>query len=105
MSWDITVKERQWVNVEVADVGNYTCNVSKMYVEAMGVSLSHFNGMNAIDAVELLSKGYTEMIKNPEKYKEMNPENGWGDYEGALEYLKKLLDACVNNPNGTIDVF
>lgn len=78
MSWDITVREKQWVDVEVADIGNYTCNVSNMYYDAMGVSLSYFNGMRAIDAVDLLSKGYTVMLNDPSKYKEMNPENGWG---------------------------
>jgi hypothetical protein len=105
MSWDITLTEKQWADVEVAEIGNYTYNVSKMYVVAIGKSISDFHGMKAIDAVDILSKGYTEMRDNPEKYKAMNPENGWGNYEGALAYLGSLLDACVENPNSTIQVY
>jgi hypothetical protein len=104
MSWDITLEERKWVDVKVANIGNYTYNVSKMYVEAMGESLSYFDGLKAIDAVELLAKGFCEMRDNPDKYKTMNPENGWGNYEGALKYLEDLLNACVENPNTIIHV-
>jgi hypothetical protein len=105
MSWDITLTEKKCVDVEVSDVGNYTYNVSKMYGEAMGETLSYFHDMKAIDAIDLLYKGVIEMENNPDKYKSMNPENGWGNYEGALEYLKELLNACVKNPNATIQVY
>lgn len=33
-----------------------------------------------------------------------DPDNGWGDYKGALEYLEKLLTACKNHPRATIRV-
>lgn len=104
MSWDITLEERKMVDVEVADIGNYTWNVSKMYVEAIGHSLSYFDGKKAFESVDLLAKGFCEMRDHPDKYKAMNPENGWGNYEGALKYLKSLLNACVENPDATINV-
>lgn len=105
MGYSISLTEKQYVDVEVADIGNYTYNVSKMYREAMnGNSLSDFDGMKAGEAIELLRIGYADMVKNPEKYKLMNPENGWGNYEGAKKYLGRLLTACCDNPDATIDV-
>ncbi|WP_240416463.1 hypothetical protein [Paenibacillus periandrae] len=104
MSWDISLKQKEMLDVEVADIGNYTYNVSKMYVEAMGQSLSAFNGVNAGESTLLLRQCVEEMISNPEKYKAMNPPNGWGNYEGALAYVQKLLHECEKNPNSTIEV-
>ncbi|PLR99586.1 hypothetical protein [Bacillus sp. T33-2] len=105
MSWDITLIEKKLVEFEVADIGNYTYNVSKMYGAAMGKTMSDFHGMEAFNAVDILSKGFCEMRDNPEKYKAMNPSNGWGNYEGALQYLEKLLLACIENPNSIINVY
>ena len=104
MSWDIRLTEEKLVEVEVADIGNYTCNVSPMYVDAMGVSLSYFDGKAAKDCVKLLAQGVKNMLDDPDKYLAMEPENGWGHYEGALRYLSKLMNACIENPNATIEV-
>ena len=104
MSWDIRLIEEKLVEVEVAEVGNYTCNVSPMYGDAMGVSLSYFDGKAAKDCVRLLSQGVANMVDDPDKYLAMEPENGWGHYTGALKYLHNLLNACIENPNATIEV-
>jgi hypothetical protein len=34
----------------------------------------------------------------------MNPANGWGDYDGALEYLRDLLIACAAHPKAEIHI-
>lgn len=81
-----------------------TYNVSKMYVEAMGQSLSAFDGANAGGSIPALRKCVDEMLSNPEKYKAMNPANGWGNYEGALSYAQKLLHECEKKTTATINV-
>ena len=103
MSWDIRLTEEKLVEVEVADIGNYTWNVSPMYVDAMGVSLSYFDGKLAKDCVRLLAQGVANMVDDPDKYLAMEPDNGWGHYDGALRYLHNLLNACIENPNATIE--
>ena len=105
MGYGISLTEKRYVTVEVAEVGNYTYNVSGMYREAMdGNSLSDFDGMVASEAISLLRKGYADMVNNPEKYELMNPENGWGNYDGAKKYLGRLLEACYENPDAIIEV-
>ena len=98
MSWDISLKQ------EVYEVGNYTSNVARMYNKAIGKSMRDFEGMVAEDALSLLQDCYYEMTSDPEAYKELNPENGWGNYDGAVAYLKKLIDGCKEFPTAVIEV-
>ena len=44
------------------------------------------------------------MEADPETYRAMNPPNGWGDYEGALAYLRRLAEACATHSKCTINV-
>lgn len=101
---EILLKQGKYIDITVAEVGNYTYNVSNMYKEAMGITLSDLHGMSATEAIDILHKGVTNMNNDPEKYKAMNPPNGWGDYEGALQFLTKILNACTENPNAYIKV-
>jgi hypothetical protein len=49
------------------------------------------------EAVELLKK-------EPERFKIHNPVNGWGDYEGFVEFVTDYLKACEENPDATISI-
>ncbi len=104
MSWDITLTEKQWEDIEIADIGSYTYNVSKMYKKAMDKTMGDFHGECAKDILETIVKGYQHMVSNPEEYIKLNPENGWGNYYGAMEYLAKLINACDRNPNAIVNV-
>jgi len=35
-------------------------------------------------------------------YVEFSPKNGWGDYGSFVDFVRKVLDACKNNPNAKI---
>lgn len=100
MSWDIYItKIIDGKEVELAECGNYTYNVTPMYMKAMGLTLSELDRHNCKEVAEILKKGIKEMEKNPEEYKTLNPENGWGDYKGALNYLKTILKECRKWPS------
>jgi hypothetical protein len=90
---------------EVFYVGNYTSNVFPMWVEALnGKSLREYHGAPCSEAAGPLADGVKRMEVDPDKYREMNPPNGWGDYEGALRYLRKLAEACAEHAKCTIYV-
>lgn len=111
MSWDFQL---------VVDVGgeypevlreydniNYTYNVSPMFydIDTFGKEgIRILDGMRCRDARPLISKSWQAMMENPKKYKAMNPENGWGNYDGALKLLEKLTLWCINAPEATIRV-
>ncbi|MEU9208502.1 hypothetical protein AB0D27_11245 [Streptomyces sp. NPDC048415] len=90
--------------VELADVGNYTSNVAPMWADALGCSLSDLKEKSASAALGDLRRAVAAMEADRARYEAMNPPNGWGNYEGALDYLRRLRDACVSHPKATIHI-
>jgi hypothetical protein len=102
VSWDLWISKKCECcnNYDEAFSGNMTYNVSPMYYEALGEEgLRGLDEKKCSEVVEYLRKGIKEMKSNPEKYKKMNPSNGWGSYEGALELLEKIFIECIKNPD------
>lgn len=54
------------------------------------------------DLIPLLSKGLDKLKKNPDHFKQFNPENGWGSYEGLVESVENYLEACKIHPDAEI---
>lgn len=102
-----------WVGVTI-DIGrsesfmlddwNYTSNVSGMWETALGKPLREFRDAPCVEAAGVLAAGVQAMERDPEKYRAMNPPNGWGNYEGALECLRRLADACCEHPKAMVYV-
>lgn len=102
MSWNfnMVVDIGNGRTAEIFDSISYTYNVSAMYYRAFdnGNTLTSSAGIRKLmnlsgrEAKPLLEQAVKNMKDSPEIYKILNPENGWGDYEGALSILKKLLE-------------
>ena len=96
--------------VSVIEVGNYTHNCQPMWSHALketGAKITHlcdFYDMSANEAYPMLQRAFNHMNnpKNRETYEAMNPENGWGDFVTAREYLRKFTEACGDHPKCTI---
>jgi len=84
---------------------NYTHNVTPMWRLA-GVydALYMSKGQKAGDLVNILLMGVACMVKGSGNYIALNPPNGWGDYETALVFLRKVLAACAAHPDAIVDV-
>jgi hypothetical protein len=39
--------------------------------------------------IEPLRDGLTRLESDPKRFKRFNPTNGWGDYEGLLEFVRE----------------
>jgi len=65
--------------------------------EEIGVS-------KAKQAIVLLEEGLGKLEERPDYYKRFNPDNGWGDYEGLVDFVEDYLMACRNHPEATIRV-
>lgn len=85
---------------------NVTHNLSPMWREA-GIrdALYESNGQPARAIGPLLRIGLVKMLRNPDKYRAMNPPNGWGDYDGAIEFLTKAALACADYPDAPVRVW
>ena len=93
---------------------NITHNLSKMASE---VKLS--NGLSlydvlwrpdehelelAEDIAELLDEGWNILLSEPDRFRQLNPENGWGNYDNLCRFVYEYRNACWNEPDATIEV-
>ena len=106
MSLDITLVK----NGEVVYDANITHNLNKM---ASAVSEFFYKAIwrpeemdmkYAQDVVYELRKGVAVLACAPSHLKKLNPENGWGDYEGLLLFVVRYIEACEQHPTALIEV-
>jgi hypothetical protein len=82
---------------------NYTYNVSPMFYDALGEGgLNGLHGMDAGEAAKKVQIAIALMTRDQAKYEAMNPSNGWGDYHGALRFLRAIGTACTENPKARV---
>ena len=52
----------------------------------------------------LLDAGWNILLADPEKFKKFNPENGWGSYEGLVDFVYEYRNACWDTPDAELRV-
>jgi len=58
----------------------------------------------AREIAELLDEGLKILLSDPEYYKIFNPENGWGSYEGLVNFVREYHSACLDNPTAELRI-
>ena len=95
MSYDITHADRKF---------NYTYNVAKMwYASKPEKGIRCFYGMNGKDALKEQRDIRDYMELNRPEMLEFEPENGWGDYQGALDFVNRLIASSLAGPDDIWD--
>ena len=56
------------------------------------------------DLIEVLEAGLEKLKADPEKFTKYEPDNGWGTYDGLVEFTTKYLAACKANPEARVEV-
>jgi hypothetical protein len=54
--------------------------------------------------VPLLRAGLDYLRADPVFFRQYNPSNGWGTYEGFVEWVAAYLAACEANPDADVSV-
>jgi hypothetical protein len=112
--WDERYPNREPVIVELpsddSEVFDYniTHNLNKMADEA-GIYQhlwrpEELSITKASELIEPLTTGLALLESDPTRFKTFNPENGWGDYEGLVEFVRSYLMACRQYPEAEIYV-
>lgn len=83
-----------------SDWSGMTYNLAPMFREA-GFYDALYEGGKVSNLRPLVEAGLADMRCRPEVYRAMNPPNGWGDYEGALEFTQWLAVMCTAHQDGT----
>ena len=102
MSLDFSIEEIQPTSVFN---DNYTHNVTPMWnLAGVYEALYESEDKKTLEIVQTLKNGLTNMLLHPDDFKKLNPENGWGDYDTAVNFLRDVIHACEKHPNGTIRI-
>ena len=107
MSLDVSLTKKILQDVTFVEC-NLTHNLGLMAKEAglydylwgpeeLGINKAH-------QLIEPLKQGLSRLLTDPEKYKLLNPPNGWGNYDNLVSFVGSYLEACVQNPDGDIRV-
>ena len=87
---------------------NITHNLGRMASEA-GIYQylwrpDEVNITHAQQLVEPLQIGLARLESTPDYFRQFNPENGWGDYEGLVRFVQAYLQACQENFDAEVTV-
>jgi hypothetical protein len=111
MSQDITLSDNCCDSCGRSDevyYTNITHNLGTMARETVLYGVLWRPEQNGIvfakDLIKPLEDGIRKMENDPERFKKYDATNNWGTYEQFLPWLRKLLNACEDNPDAKVDV-
>lgn len=81
---------------------NLTYNLTPMLRHAGMPPWREIVGTNAGDAGQVWRRTHDALLADPEGCRALNPENGWGTYEQAVEVIGALAQACEEHPDATV---
>lgn len=87
---------------------NITHNLGKMAAAAgIYIELWRPEDIGITKARQLLAPldaGLTVLLAEPARFKTFNPENGWGTYEGLVDFVRAYRSACEQYPDADVSV-
>ena len=88
--------------------GNITHNLNDMAKEA-GIYYQLWRPeeipvSKASEIIGPLERGLELLKSDPERFKKLNPKNGWGSYYGLIKFVQDYIEACKKNPDAEIQV-
>jgi len=102
MSWGIDIEKPNGDVIEIVD--GHTYNLTPMWKLA-GVFYGgsrDLDGLRADALADAAARGLQRAVSNPGHFKALNPENGWGDYDGFIRILTRTAILCAENRDGMI---
>lgn len=104
MSWDIGISVNGY-QLEGCSY-NYTHNCNQMMREANFNWVYDLDGKLVADTVDNFKMMLSNLKADPERFRAMNPVNGWGSYDSLVELWEKkilptVIDVAEKIPNAT----
>jgi hypothetical protein len=81
---------------------NLTYNLSRMLREAGMPLWRDMLGMRAPEAGGIWHRVHDTLVEFPDRFRAMNPPNGWGTYEDAVNVIGALARACDLYPDAKV---
>lgn len=81
---------------------NLTYNLSPMLWGAGMPAWSDMIGLPAHEAAAIWEAVVDELKRDPDLYRTLNPPNGWGTYEQAVDTLSQAAEDFLRAPKGSV---
>jgi hypothetical protein len=49
-----------------------------------------------------LASGLARLISDPDRFKKLNPSNGWGNYDCLVSFVRDYIRACEDHPEAHV---
>lgn len=82
---------------------NCTSNLARMW-RAAGIDLQLCDGRDAGGCAEGLEAALVNLRADPDRFRAMDPPNGWGSYDKLVPHLEELLSRWVAAPRAIVRV-
>ncbi len=95
---------------------NITHNLARMAVEAglyeclwcpaeWRAPAGAVRRVSARELIPTLEAGLALLRAEPRRFEALAPENGWGSYEGLVEFVAAYLTACREHPDAAVSAW
>lgn len=111
--WDEKFPDREPVVLASDDFAIYSANITHNLNE-MALQAGIYKALwrpdeigitHAHQLIEPLKTGLKRLQQQPDYFKQFNPDNGWGDYDGLVEFVQNYLEACEKYPTAAVSVW
>lgn len=104
MSLDLWLKKPECPTCHHSDETeskNYTYNVCNMWYEVFPEDdgMVMIDGMTGKHSLTILTYFLGILLKNPDRFKVLNPKNGWGCYDTFVKFIKELIELANKHPD------
>lgn len=88
-------------HTETTDTRNVTYNVSPMWflIFPDAKAMIDIDNMTGSESFVTLNYALSHLLAEPDKFKELNPPNNFGSYDGLISFIKQLLIDAKNYPD------
>lgn len=102
MSYDIEIGVRVYgtdlyARIAEPEYANPTYNLGQMFRAATGWNYEQGKWYRCEDVMPNICRGISELVLKSSKYKVLEPSNGWGTIQGAIECLESMRDCIYEN--------
>lgn len=99
MSYDISIHVKiegldQYAEITTPEYANPTYNLGKMFRACMDWDYEQGEYYKCSEIISNIERGIYELRVHRNQYLKYNPENGWGDLDGALRVLESCRE-CI----------
>jgi hypothetical protein len=105
MSYDVYLEldDKTGFDTQYVWERNHTSNTAGMW-RAAGCDIAAFDGKRATELGPAAARAIAAIVTEPEKYRPMEPRNGWGSLPSTVHFLIAIWEACTDWPEATVRI-